>query len=91
MVKKILFAKRNALSKKTTTEPSKKILKKAKTPKKTFTVTYDEFTNMIQVRAYELYTTRDYNTGDQMSDWLNAERQVTQELTTKYNLNIIQG
>jgi hypothetical protein len=40
----------------------------------------NEVRNLIEVRAYELYCKRSGRPGDQTSDWLTAEKQVTKEL-----------
>lgn len=40
----------------------------------------EEIHGLIKAKAYEIFLKRGNRSGDQVSDWLNAERQVKKEL-----------
>lgn len=40
----------------------------------------DEIFERVRKKAYEIYSSRDRSAGDQISDWLTAEKQVRSEL-----------
>lgn len=48
--------------------------------KATCRLTNDEIRNLIEMRAFEIYCNRSGGPGDQLSDWLMAEKQIKQEL-----------
>ncbi|MBF0122655.1 MAG: DUF2934 domain-containing protein [Candidatus Omnitrophica bacterium] len=43
-------------------------------------VSADEYIHRVQYKAYELYVNRSYNHGNDLDDWLEAERLVKVEL-----------
>jgi len=46
-------------------------------------VSQDDLLNKIQQRAYYIYEKRGYSNGNDIADWLEAERQVKSELNIK--------
>ena len=52
------------------------------------TLPTDEIYNKIRERAYQIYQRRCGSQGDDMSDWLQAEKEIIAEISgTKSNLN----
>ena len=43
-------------------------------------VSADEYIQRVQYKAYELYVQRSYNHGNDLDDWLEAERLVKKDL-----------
>lgn len=46
-------------------------------------VTPELLFSMTKERAFEIYSQRGHNPGDEMSDWLEAERQIKRDLKLK--------
>jgi len=46
-------------------------------------VSREEFMQLIQKKSYELYEKRGCQSGNDLEDWLNAERLVKEELGVK--------
>ena len=46
-------------------------------------VSREEFMQLVQQKAYELYEKRDCKQGNDLEDWLNAERLVKEDLGVK--------
>lgn len=46
-------------------------------------VSREEFMQLIQKKAYEIYEKRGCQSGNDLEDWLNAEKQVKEELGLK--------
>jgi len=46
-------------------------------------VSREEFMQLIQKKSYELYEKRGCQSGNDLEDWLNAERVVKEELGVK--------
>jgi hypothetical protein len=57
--------------------PIQKIAQYPKTERK---LTADEFIVRVRMKAYELYEKRGYSHGQDLDDWLEAERKVKKEL-----------
>jgi hypothetical protein len=57
--------------------PRRKTEKKPKTERK---LTADEFIARVRMKAYEIYEKRGYSHGQNLDDWLEAERIVKKEL-----------
>ena len=81
--RKSTTAKKTATTHKKTTTTAKKTSTKAK-PKSNKMVLGNpgELDSKIREKAYELYEQRGGWHGNDMEDWLNAEREVKRELTT---------
>jgi hypothetical protein len=60
--------------------PRKKTVKKPKAERK---ITADEFIARVRMKAYEIYEKRGYSHGQDLDDWLEAERIVKEELGIK--------
>lgn len=50
---------------------------------KTRRVSREEFMQLVQKKAYELYEERGCQSGNDLEDWLNAERLVKEDLGIK--------
>ena len=46
-------------------------------------VSKEEFMQLVQKKAYDIYEERGYKAGNDLEDWLNAERLVKEELGVK--------
>jgi hypothetical protein len=46
-------------------------------------VSKEEFMQLVQKKAYDIYEERGYRAGNDLEDWLNAERLVKEELGVK--------
>ena len=46
-------------------------------------VSREEFMQLVQKKAYEIYEKRDCKSGNDLEDWLNAERLVKEDLGMK--------
>ena len=57
--------------------PRKKTAQKTKTERK---ISADEFIARVRMKAYELYEKRGFSHGQDLDDWLEAERIVKKEL-----------
>ncbi|MDH5683881.1 MAG: DUF2934 domain-containing protein [candidate division WOR-3 bacterium] len=57
--------------------PRKKTAQKPKTERK---ISADEFIARVRMKAYELYEKRGFSHGQDLDDWLEAERIVKKEL-----------
>jgi hypothetical protein len=46
-------------------------------------VSKEEFMQLVQKKAYDIYEERGYKAGNDLEDWLNAERLVKEDLGVK--------
>jgi hypothetical protein len=46
-------------------------------------ISREEFMQLVQKKAYDIYEERGCKTGNDLEDWLNAERLVKEELGVK--------
>ena len=60
------------------TKAISKTIRKKKS--RTLNVGQDEIFEMVRVRAYDLYCSRNSGSGDEMSDWVKAEQLVRKDL-----------
>lgn len=58
-------------------------LKKTLFPDNEKRVSREEFMQLVQKKAYEIYEKRGCKSGNDLEDWLNAERLVKEELGLK--------
>jgi len=47
------------------------------------TISLEQLNGEIQIRAYQISKERNFNEGDELSDWLHAEK----EIKKKYKIN----